>query len=102
MLYQQVLQNKRKTVWLITLFSILVLAIGWAIGYFFSEAPYTGLIITLIIVAIYVPMTYATANSQVLNMAGAKKSNKKIIHNYSMSWKNYRWLHEYQCLMSIL
>ncbi|HLR02199.1 MAG TPA: zinc metalloprotease HtpX [Virgibacillus sp.] len=73
MLYQQVLQNKRKTVWLITLFSILVLAIGWAIGYFFSEAPYTGLIITLIIVAIYVPMTYATANSQVLNMAGAKK-----------------------------
>ena len=73
MLYQQVLQNKRKTVWLITLFSILVLAIGWAIGYFFSEAPYTGLFITLIIVAIYVPMTYATANSQVLNMAGAKK-----------------------------
>lgn len=73
MLYKQVLQNKRKTVWLITVFSVLVLAIGWAIGYFFSETPYVGLIITLIIVAFYVPITYATANSQVLNMAGAKK-----------------------------
>lgn len=73
MLYRQVLQNKRKTFWLILVFSLIVLAIGWAIGYFFSETPLTGLIITLIIVAIYVPITYATASSQVLNMAGAKK-----------------------------
>lgn len=73
MLYQQIQQNKRKTIWLITVFSILVLAIGWAIGYFFSETPITGLIITFIIVALYVPITYSTANSQVLNMAGAQK-----------------------------
>src|SRR5699024_6046389 len=77
MLYKQVLQNKRKTVWLITVFSIIVLAVGWAIGYFFSDSPLAGLIITLIIVAFYVPITYATANSQVLNMAGAKKIKRE-------------------------
>lgn len=77
MLYKQVLHNKRKTMWLITVFSVLVLAIGWAIGYFFSETPWTGLIITFVIVAFYVPITYATANSQVLNMAGAKKIKRE-------------------------
>lgn len=77
MLYKQVLHNKRKTIWLITVFSVLVIAIGWAIGYFFSDTPYTGLVITLIIVAIYVPITYSTANSQVLNMAGAKKIKRE-------------------------
>ncbi|HLQ70186.1 MAG TPA: zinc metalloprotease HtpX [Bacillota bacterium] len=77
MLYKQVLQNKRKTIWLITVFSIIVLAVGWAIGYFFSDSPLAGLIITLIIVAFYVPITYATANSQVLNMAGAKKIKRE-------------------------
>lgn len=77
MLYKQVLQNKRKTLWLIVVFSVIVLAVGWAIGYFFSDAPYTGLIITLIIVAFYVPITYASANSQVLNMAGAKKIKRE-------------------------
>lgn len=77
MLYKQVLQNKRKTIWLITVFSIIVLAVGWAIGYFFSDSPIAGLIITVVIVAFYVPITYATANSQVLNMAGAKKIRRE-------------------------
>jgi len=77
MLYKQILQNKRKTIWLITVFSIIVLAVGCAIGYFFSDAPLAGLIITLIIVAFYVPITYATANSQVLKMAGAKKIKRE-------------------------
>src|SRR5699024_2925488 len=77
MLYKQILQNKRKTAWLIVVFSVIVLAVGWAIGYFFSDSPLAGLIITLVIVAFYVPITYATANSQVLNMAGAKKIKRE-------------------------
>ena len=77
MLYKQVLQNKRKTIMLVTLFSILVLAIGWGIGYLFGNDPYTGLIITIIILAIYLPMTYFTASSQVLSMAGAQEIQKE-------------------------
>ncbi|MBM7599620.1 heat shock protein HtpX [Virgibacillus halotolerans] len=73
MLYQQILQNKRKTVLLVTIFSVIVLVIGWAIGYLFNGAPISGIIITLIILAFYVPITYMTANSQVLRMAGAKQ-----------------------------
>lgn len=77
MLYKQVLQNKRKTVMLVSLFSILVLAIGWGIGYLFGNDPYTGLIITVIILAVYIPLTYFSASSQVLSMANAHEIQKK-------------------------
>src|SRR5690625_431545 len=76
MLYTQIQQNKRKTILLVLLFIVLVLAIGWAIGYFFSDSPFMGLFTTAIILAIYVPMTYMSASSQVLNMSGAKEINK--------------------------
>ncbi|HLR52549.1 MAG TPA: zinc metalloprotease HtpX [Candidatus Avamphibacillus sp.] len=77
MLYKQILQNKRKTVLLVTLFTVLVLAIGWAIGYLFGNDPYTGLIITGVILAIYLPITYFSASSQVLGMAGAREIKKE-------------------------
>lgn len=77
MLYQQVLKNKRKTMLLVTLFVVLVLAIGWGIGYLFGEDPYTGVIITGIILAIYLPITLSTANSQVLGMSGAKEVSRE-------------------------
>jgi len=77
MLYKQILENKRKTVMLVSLFSIIVLAIGWGIGYIFGNDPYTGFIVTIIILAIYLPTTYFSANSQVLSMAGAKEIQKK-------------------------
>src|SRR5690625_939446 len=77
MLYKQILQNKRKTMWLVTLFSVLVLALGWAIGYLVNNDSVAGIIITVIVLAIYIPMTYMTASSQVLNMSGAKQIRKE-------------------------
>jgi heat shock protein HtpX len=77
MLYKQILQNKRKTVLLVTLFSVLVLALGWAIGYLVNNDSITGIVITLIVLAVYIPMTYRTASSQVLNMAGARQIQKE-------------------------
>lgn len=77
MLYKQILQNKRKTIMLVTLFSVLVLALGWAIGYLVNNDSITGIIITLIVLAIYIPMTYMTASSQVLNMSGAREVQKE-------------------------
>lgn len=77
MLYKQILQNKRKTILLITVFSVLVLGIGWAIGYLFNNDLWSGLIITAIILAIYVPITYMSATSQVLQMSGAKEIKRE-------------------------
>lgn len=77
MLYKQIEQNKRKTIWLMLLFSLTVSALGWGVGYLLNGDYYSGLIITLIILAFYLPTTYMTANSQVLSMAGAKEIKKE-------------------------
>ena len=77
MLYRQIEQNKRKTVLLMLLFSATVLLIGWALGYLVNGDFYSGPIIALIILAIYLPVTYLSANAQVLKMAGAKKIQKE-------------------------
>lgn len=77
MLYKQIEQNKRKTIGLMLLFTVLVAGIGWAIGYLVNEDYFSGLIIALIILAIYVPTTYMTATAQVLSMSGAKEIQKE-------------------------
>ncbi|MFA8437704.1 zinc metalloprotease HtpX [Pueribacillus sp. YX66] len=77
MLYKQIEQNKRKTILLMLLFSVTVLVIGWAVGYLFNGDYFSGPIIALIILAIYLPITYMSANAQVLKMSGAKEIQKE-------------------------
>lgn len=77
MLYKQIIQNKRKTILLVAVFSILVVLIGWGISFLYGNNSYTGIIVSLIILAIYLPITYFSASSQVLNIAGAQKISQK-------------------------
>lgn len=77
MLYQQIEQNKRKTVLLMLLFTVIVAGIGWGIGYLVNGDYLSGLIIALVILAFYVPMTYMTATAQVLSMSGAREIQKE-------------------------
>lgn len=77
MLYKQIEQNKRKTFLFMLLFSLLVLAVGACASYFLYGDITSGLIITMIILAVYVPLTYATASSQVLRMSGARQISEK-------------------------
>lgn len=77
MLYRQIEENKRKTFLLMLLFSATVLVIGWAVGYLFNGDYLSGPIIVLVILAIYLPITYMSANSQVLKMSGAKEIQKE-------------------------
>lgn len=77
MLFQQIAQNKRKTFLLVLLFCFLVLGLGWALGYLINNDSISGIIITLIILAFYVPMTYMTASSQVLRMSGAVEASRE-------------------------
>lgn len=76
MLYQQIQSNKRKTILFVSLFMGIVLGIGWAIGYLTMQDSWIGVIIAFVLLAIYIPLTYRTASSQVLRMAGAKEIAK--------------------------
>src|SRR5690625_272179 len=77
MLYKQIQNNKRKTVILVTFFVCLALAIGWAISYSFNDDPISGIVVMAIVLAIYLPITYASASSQVLRMSGAREANRE-------------------------
>src|SRR5699024_6425459 len=74
---QQIEKNKRKTFFLVIIFCIVALAVGWAIGYWMNGDMYSGIIIAAIVLAIYVPVTYMSASSQVLGMSGAKEASKE-------------------------
>jgi heat shock protein HtpX len=73
MLFQQIEQNKRKTFFLIILFLAIVLALGAAVDYYLGGNGLTGMIITLVVMAVYVPFTVASSRAQVLGMSGAKQ-----------------------------
>ncbi|HLS36408.1 MAG TPA: zinc metalloprotease HtpX [Bacillota bacterium] len=76
MLYQQIESNKRKTIMLILLFCLLIVGVGIAVSYLTSGDIVTGIIMTLVILAIYVPTTYMSASKQVLSMSGARKVSR--------------------------
>lgn len=73
MLYKQIQENRRKTILLVILFTLLVLGIGWAIGYLMNYNALSGIVIAAIVLAFYLPITYFSASSQVLGMSGAKE-----------------------------
>ncbi|NHN34009.1 M48 family metalloprotease [Paenibacillus agricola] len=77
MLYRQIEQNKRKTIWLVLLFSLLVLGAGSAVGYLGYGDLYLGLGLAAVILIFYVPITYLSANAQVLGMSGAKLATRE-------------------------
>ncbi len=77
MLFQQIEKNKRNTFFLVLLFSLLVLAIGWAVGYVVNGDDLTGLFMATIVLVVYIPITYMTATAQVLSMSGAKEITKE-------------------------
>lgn len=74
MLYKQIEQNRRKTLFFVALFSLLVMAVGSSASYLVNHDLLSGLVIAAVILAFYLPMTYLTASSQVLGMAGAKQA----------------------------
>ncbi len=76
MLYRQIQENKRKTIWLVIVFCLVVMIFGGALGFILSESIYLGLIITAIVLIFYIPFTYMSAGSQVLSMSGAREIKK--------------------------
>lgn len=77
MLYKQIEQNKRRTIGLILLFSILVAATGSAVGYLGLEDIWFGIGLAAVVLIVYLPITYLSANAQVLSMAGAREASRE-------------------------
>lgn len=68
MLYQQIAQNKRRTIYVMAGFTLLVALIGAALGYLFAGTATGGVIIALIITLIYISVMVGQSTDVVMNM----------------------------------
>ncbi|MGT2933179.1 zinc metalloprotease HtpX [Streptococcus catagoni] len=73
MLYQQISQNKRKTILLIFVFFLLLACIGAAAGYLLTESYQLGIALALIIGVIYAATMIFQSTSVVMGMNNAKQ-----------------------------
>ncbi len=75
-MYSQIDANKRKTVVLIIVFTILVLILGWFFGQIY-QTGYLGIVIALIISVLMSLSGYYKGDQIALAAAGAKEINKE-------------------------
>ena len=73
MLYQQMAKNKRKTVFVLAGFLILVALIGAAIGYLFAGTAVGGIIIAGVLAVIYMSVIVSQSTDVVMNMNNARE-----------------------------
>lgn len=73
MLYQQIAQNKRKTVLVMAGFFLLVALIGAAIGYLFAHSAVGGVIIAGVIALVYMAVIIGQSTDVVMNMNNARE-----------------------------
>ena len=74
--YEEISANKTKSVVLIIIFFILVMALGYFFGFFFAT-PIFGLIIAFVIMVIMVLVGYYSGDSIILSMHKAKEIKKE-------------------------
>ncbi len=72
-MWEQIRSNQIRSVMLIIIMGLLLLAIGWVIGYSFLGSPTAGLIIALIVWGIMDLVALFQGDSIVLAMSGARK-----------------------------
>ncbi|WP_203650343.1 zinc metalloprotease HtpX [Secundilactobacillus yichangensis] len=68
MLYEQIARNKRRTVYVLIGFVILVLAIGAAIGYVFFDSYIAGLVLALVFAGVYAAIMIGNSTNIVMSM----------------------------------
>lgn len=73
MLYQQIAKNKRKTIFVLAGFLILVALIGAAIGYLFAGTAVGGIIIAGVLAVIYMSVMVSQSTDVVMNMNNAQE-----------------------------
>lgn len=73
MLYQQIAKNKRKTIFVLAGFLILVALSGAAIGYLFAGTAVGGIIIAGVLAVIYMSVMVSQSTDVVMNMNNAQE-----------------------------
>lgn len=68
MLFQQIARNKRRTIYVMIGFILLVLLIGGALGYFFYDSAISGIIMAAVVAGIYMIMMISQSTSVVMRM----------------------------------
>lgn len=71
MLYQQIAQNKRKTVLVMFGFTLLVALVGAAVGYWWAGSAVGGIIIALVVALIYISVMVGQSTDVVMRMNNA-------------------------------
>lgn len=72
-MWEQIRSNQIRSVILVVLMGALLLAIGYAIGYYFLNSPIAGLIIALVVWGIMNLIALFQGDSIILGMSGARK-----------------------------
>lgn len=71
MLYQQIAQNKRRTVYVLAGFLLLVALVGAALGRMFGTTPLAGGVVALVIAGVYALMMVSRSTAVVMGMNNA-------------------------------
>ncbi len=77
MLFQQIAQNKRRTIYVMIGFTLLVLLIGGALGYVFYDSAISGLIMAAVIAVIYMGIMISQSTSVVMRMNHAHEVSEQ-------------------------
>lgn len=77
MLFEQIARNKRRTWLLLGVFFVLLALVGYAVGYLWLRSGLGGMIIALIIGAIYAVSMIFQSTDIVMSMNGAREVNEQ-------------------------
>lgn len=75
-MYSHITTNKRKTVLLISLFSVVIIALGWFLGTQYGE-PRIGVLMAVILSTVFSLVSYFAGDKAALLTTGAKRLKKE-------------------------
>ncbi len=77
MLYQQIARNKRKTIWVMILFVIILTLVGAGFGYLFSDSPWGGVGIAFFGSLLYLLLVMHNPANMVMDLNHAQEIHEK-------------------------
>ncbi|MEK6935029.1 MAG: M48 family metalloprotease [Nanoarchaeota archaeon] len=74
-IYDEISANKRNSIFLISLFFVVIILLGFIFGYIFFD-PYLGLVVALIISLVFTLISYFSGDKMILAMTHAREARK--------------------------
>lgn len=97
MLYQQISQNKQRTVVLLVVFFALLALIGASAGYLLLDNYAMGLVLALVIGVIYATSMIFQSTSLVMSMNNAREVTEKRLQASSILSRIWLWWLRFRC-----